>query len=208
MSYRGMTLLRFPFLHTTTWNFPCDDQVNVKNQAHLRTEPYTVHKEVRHVPVWIYHISKILISVHLHFLYTCQLIYSTTQKPLHRNLLFLCQPPRTLYSFQDLVQSTIAFQALCSTYRPVIPSRWHKCALFQKDIFSPQLPPFLALYVFKFQLKCHLLSTYNFNYITRLLNSTAFCRWINCTKNVGRSDNRKISAGWEDIITLVKLGFM
>lgn len=152
MPCRRMTFLCSPFLHTTTWNIPYQISLNVKNQACLRAEPYTVHKEVKHFSVRIYYISKILISVHLHFLYTCQLIYSTTQKPLHRNLLFPCQPQRTLYSFQDLVQSTIAFQALCSTYCPVTPSRWHKCALFQKDTFSPQLPPFLALYVFKFLL--------------------------------------------------------
>lgn len=155
MSYRRTTLLYFPFLHTTPQNIPYRISLNMKNQEHLRTEPHTAHKEVRYFPVWIYcisKISKILISPDLHFLYRCQLIYSTTQKPLHRNLLFLCQPPRTLYSFQDLVQGTFAFQALCSIYRPVTPSIWHKYAPFQTDIFSPQLPPFLALYVFKFQL--------------------------------------------------------
>lgn len=52
----------------------------MENQAHLRIQPYTVHKEVRHFPLWICHIGQILILVHLHFLYTSQQIYSTTQK--------------------------------------------------------------------------------------------------------------------------------
>lgn len=141
--------LTLPFFTHNTLKYSLP---NFPKREQSSTPTYNVHMEVRCFPVWIYHISKILISVHLHFLYTCQLICSTTQEPLHRNLLFLCQPPRTLYSFQDLVQGTIAFQALCSIYCPVTPSRWHKYALFQKDIFSPQLPSFLALYVFKFQL--------------------------------------------------------
>lgn len=97
------------------------------------------------------------------------------RKTLHRDLLlFLFQPTRTHYSFQDLVQNAIAFQALFSTYLPVTLSRWHSCAPFQQEPPSPQLPPSLALYIFKFQIKFHLPSTYNFNYLTGLLNSAAF----------------------------------
>lgn len=72
--------LMLPILHTATWSFPCDHQVNVENQAHLRIQPYTVHKEVTHLRLWICHISQILISVNLHFFYTYRLIHPTAQK--------------------------------------------------------------------------------------------------------------------------------
>lgn len=172
MSYRRLDLLYFHFIHSYLKFSLWPSGKCVKSSTPKNTVLYYSHRGQTHPSGFVTSVKSWFQSICFFFTHT-----SSSIPPLNEDLLlFLFQPTRTHSSFQDLVQNANTFQALFSTYLPVTPSRWHNCTSFWQEP-SPQLPSSVALYVFEFHSKFHLPSTYNFNYITGLLISAAFCRW-------------------------------